>query len=354
MTIHVAIYPSARSNEYLRLMSSAIARAGGVAEDFSPLRHPCRFMRSRVCLLNWFESTYPDSGPLARLGHIVKRHLYLSLMLATRRRVVTVVHNRRPHSDRFPRLHRGLFKRLLRRSDYIVTLCDQGDEVAVAVAGERVRGRLRRVAHPAYDVEGEAAPDRPFKVVQPGSIQPYKGVHLLIEVARRMPGVEFVVAGAVDDAPYYAKIERMAAALPNVELRPGFMSEEALRRLLLDEATLVALPYALTSSLNSGMAMMALSAGVNVAMPPISPVTLLRSRPLAFTYLPASSISSVREDAPAADKDDAEPLFRAIAAARDLYLQSPAEYAARAAALRREVRERFSLDRIASQIKPLL
>lgn len=98
-----------------------------------------------------------------------------------------------------------------------------------------------------------------------GSIEPYKGIEEVIAHWRSArPPERLVIAGQPLDAAYQQTIEQCAAGVENVELRPGWLDDPALRLWL--SAVDVAL-FNYRTIFTSGAASLARSFGVPVLLP---------------------------------------------------------------------------------------
>lgn len=106
---------------------------------------------------------------------------------------------------------------------------------------------------------------------------------MILAVAKKHPGINFVIAGAAIDQNYAESIYKAADNLSNVRLILHRLTDEEINELM-DEASVLALPYDLKSSLNSGAAMFALSKGLNVVIPNIGTILELSNRDKVYGY----------------------------------------------------------------------
>ncbi len=84
--------------------------------------------------------------------------------------------------------------------------------------------REAEVVYPPVDVARFAfQADKDAYYLTASRLVPYKGINLIVEAFARMPDKRLLVAG---DGPERAKIERLAAGRPNIELRGHVPSEE--------------------------------------------------------------------------------------------------------------------------------
>lgn len=164
-------------------------------------------------------------------------------------RVVLLVHNVLPHET-----HPGdrwLVRRALRAVDAVLVHSDEMAAQAREIGGARVRAVVADLpphlpggapdGAPAHRPRADGAPVR---VLCLGMVRPYKGVDLLLEAVREVPGVEVTVAGEHWGAAG-ARVRSLAAEpplAPRVRLVPGYVPGVDVPGLLAGHDVL-ALPY---------------------------------------------------------------------------------------------------------------
>jgi len=217
------------------------------------VRHVARFAPDAVVFKYWMPFFAPAFGTIARL---LRRRGIPS---------IAVVHNALPH-ERRPG-DAALSNYFLRACAGFVTLSEAVTR-DLGVLG--VRGPVRQVAHPVYDVFGEALPkaDARAKLGLPpdapvllffGFVRKYKGLHALLEAMPRLvealPGVRLVVAGEFyeDEAPYREQIARLGLS-EHVALHDRYVPNDAVATYF-SAADLVVQPY--LSATQSGVAQIA-------------------------------------------------------------------------------------------------
>ena len=216
-------------------------------------RHIARLAPDAVVFAYWMPFFAPAFGTLARR---LRRRGIPS---------IAVVHNALPHEPRPGDV--ALSKYFLRACAGFVTL---SDAVTRDLAALGVRGPVRQVAHPVYDVFGAPVPkasaraklglpaDAPVLLFF-GFVRKYKGLHVLIEAMPRivaaLPGVRLVVAGEFyeDEAPYRERIERLGLT-EHVVIHDRYIPNDAVATYF-SAADLVVQPY--VSATQSGVAQIA-------------------------------------------------------------------------------------------------
>lgn len=269
-------YATRQANPYNALLADALRGAGADVREFA-LRDLLRD-RPDIVHLHWpellFLSTHRAWQARARVAAFAR------LIRRARRqgtRLIWTVHNDGAHEERStPAVRAALDRMLARDVDAVFSLSAAGDEAARARLGSavpvfRTRHGDYRGAYPfradraAARAELGVDPDARL-VVALGQVRRYKNLERLATVARTLPDprLRLVIAGAPDGAATADAVERAAAGDPRIRLDLGHVDDDRLTAWLA-AADLVALPY--RRILNSGAALLALSAGRPVLVP---------------------------------------------------------------------------------------
>lgn len=178
---------------------------------------------------------------------------------------LALCHNVLPHET--SRVDRVLVRGALGPTDGLVVHADTQRDVANALLPAKP---VLVTPHPTFSVEvdrpdGRRGDDGTVNLLFFGLVRHYKGVDVLLRalpaVLRTRP-VRLVVAGEFWDPvrPYAALVDELGIG-DHVELRPGYVPDADLRKLL-GEADLMVAPY--RSATQSGAVEMAFGAGVPV------------------------------------------------------------------------------------------
>jgi glycosyltransferase involved in cell wall biosynthesis len=269
-------YATRHANPYNALLADALAEAGAEVREFA-LRDLVR-RRPDVVHLHWpellFLSTHRPWQARARVtafGRLIRR--------ARRRgtRLIWTVHNDGAHEERStPRVRAALDRMLARDVDAVFTLSEAGDHAARARLGSAVP--VFRTRHGdyagAYPFRGDRIAARAELGIEPhvrlvvavGQVRAYKNLDRLADVARCSPDPDLrvAIAGAPGDDATADAVERAAAGDHRILLDLAHLDDDRLATWLA-AADLVALPY--RRILNSGAALLALTAGRPVLVP---------------------------------------------------------------------------------------
>lgn len=266
------------ANPYNSRLYEELQGLGVHVRDLSYVR---MFLRPPdVFHLHWPELTFLSGY---RKWRVVARIalFFAALRLARRRgaRLVWTVHNVNPHERRWSEQFTGRFWRLFTRNvDGVLALSASGGEAARS-AHEELRdvpvfvtphGHYRQDYDLSMSREQARAmlgiPAEARVVAFTGQIRRYKNVPALARAFRELAGddLRLVVAGAGADAGTTGELESSAAADDRLLLDLSFLPDERLVACL-RAADLVVLPF--TAILNSGSALLALSADRPVLLP---------------------------------------------------------------------------------------
>jgi glycosyltransferase involved in cell wall biosynthesis len=269
-------YATRHANPYNALLADALTAAGAEVREFA-LRDLLRG-RPDIVHLHWpellFLSTHRAWQAWLRVA------LFDRLIRRARRRgtrLIWTVHNDGAHEDRStPRVRAALDRMLAREVDAAFSLSEAGEHAARSRLGHevpvfRTRHGDYRDAYPFRSdrqaARAELGIDPHVRlVVAVGQVRPYKNLDRLIEVTRRSRDTRLrvVIAGAPDSDATADAVERAAAGDARIRLDLAHLDDARLTAWLA-AADLVALPY--RRILNSGAALLALSAGRPVLVP---------------------------------------------------------------------------------------
>jgi beta-1,4-mannosyltransferase len=269
-----------QSNPFLEMWWDATRAAGARVERLSwrALRR-CAIGDARFWIHLHFPERYATDR---RLPRAMLQVLHLIAQLAVvrwmRGGVITTIHNARSHEAHRPFLEAIVWRAVVRATTDVHLLSAAGASEVLADHPRLRDARRHVIPHGHYlPVLGEladraaareqlglAGASRVFVLY--GRLRPYKGADELLRAfgGLRDGGARLVLAGAIPDADYAAKLRHAAAADPRVRLIPRHVGDRELQTLI-RASDAVLLPY--RRILNSGSALLALSAGRRVVLP---------------------------------------------------------------------------------------
>ena len=266
------------ANPYNALLYTAVAHEGVTVREFS--RRALRRDRPDIVHLHWPELTFLSSH---RAWQSWIRLLTFGLLIRSARRrgtrLLWTVHNDDAHENRAtPRLRRALQRLLRHQVDGVFILSDAAERAFRDRYGEGIpvyhtaHGHYRD-AYPLTMSRAEArsalgiAPECTL-LVSVGQIRPYKNLPELVDAVREIhdPLLQLGIAGRPDSEASSARLRERARADPRVRLELERL-DDARMAAWLRAADAVVLPY--RRILNSGSAILALSAGRPVIAPAI-------------------------------------------------------------------------------------
>ncbi|WP_157981728.1 glycosyltransferase family 4 protein [Protaetiibacter intestinalis] len=279
-------YRTAAANPYNALLADALVEHGARVRDLSYLR--LALGRADIVHLHWPDLTFLSGHRMS----IVRARLFFfrnALRLARLRgtRLVWTVHNLESHESRAtPVLRERLHRMLVAELDGLLALSASSLELARQRYPEldALPGFVTPHGHyrAAYDWSldrGRArellgVPAEGPLVVTVGQIRPYKNIPALLDAFSdvAVSGARLVVAGRPSSAELAEDLRAAADGDPRVVLDLAFQSDERMAWWL-RAADLVVLPY--RAVLNSGSAILALSADRPVLVPDLGSLTEL-------------------------------------------------------------------------------
>lgn len=218
-----------------------------------------------VFIFNWFESI-PDFK-YGMLQSVIAT-VFLLFLSVRKKKIVWMLHNKRPHAQGHERMKRFLARLIAHRSSLIITHSEEGirlvrDEYPYAI------GKAHFIDHPTkcrLPEEGRnLSAEKKYDLLIWGTIARYKGVFEFVDFVSKsdLRSLRICIVGGASPSVFK---ELQALATPNVTLineRPSF--EELAD--YLSQAEFVLCPYSPDSVLSSGMLMDSLSFGAKVIGP---------------------------------------------------------------------------------------
>lgn len=337
----ISFYPLNFANQYIKNIVHAICNVNELI-TIKPLQLKKIHGINSVDFfwLNWYEDLGSKSYIVVIRTFIV-RLLYFLLMQRAKGKIILVVHNKISHDTSHKKLSIFFLRYLLIHSDRVIVLCNDTVGIINKIAKRDMTYKIRKVLHPAYACSPkryEIESRQQFKILFIGLVRPYKNIELLIDIAKIHPEVQFIISGKPITQAYASILKQRMRGLSNVSLDLKYNTDEELERLM-DDATVLVLPYHLESTLNSGVAMYAFSKGINVIMPALGTVNELKNKDKVFSYEYQN------------ENDHFDILDKKIREAYNLFIDNYAEFVKRAVTVRSEVLDRCSLSSITAQIE---
>ncbi|MDR6599646.1 glycosyltransferase involved in cell wall biosynthesis [Achromobacter deleyi] len=186
-------------------------------------------------------------------------------------RIVWTVHNILPHRMAWPKAEREMRQITADAAD-LIHVMNQDTERLTAPHFKMDPRKVVHVPHPSYGDwyanivspmlarQDLGLTSDAFIFLSFGSIQPYKGLHELVdafdEVRTQEPGklCILMIVGQVDDEPYYASLRSKVGDRPDIRLIPGNVRDQRVQYYF-NAANVIVAPYLAT--LNSGVALLA-------------------------------------------------------------------------------------------------
>ncbi len=266
---HLKAQPDQRTNPYIDDFVRALNALPHCQVVNPPHKNPLLSIlphsrRADVYIFNWYENI-PDTkyGVLQTLVAA----LFVIFLRLRRRKVVWMLHNKRPHAKGYERLKRFLAKHMARLSTLIVTHSEEGLRL-IEQAYPYARNKAHFLHHPTkcrLPQTSMPTAEKKYQLLIWGTIARYKGVFQFVEYLNRHPehGLQVCIVGGASEADY-RELESLAGpGVTVIRQRPSF--DELARYVAQSEFVLC--PYNPESVLSSGMLMDSLSFGAKVIGP---------------------------------------------------------------------------------------
>lgn len=286
--INVEFFPySGGTNPYIDILREGV-KADGRCDiesfEIKPWRYILGNTKAQVVYLNWYDNVQNPTR-VRTIYSIIKRLFLLYILKMRGIKIFIVLHNRLPHNARNEKDLKFYIKKLMILADRLVVLSEGTKDVFKELFGdgfyEQIEDKFLHVPCTHYigtyqsqniDFRSEWKIDKnEFVFLFWGSIQPYKNIELIFDIASKFKdsnlGAKFVLIGACDDS-YQHVLREKIINLDNVMLIPRRIEDAELADVI-NVATVVILPLDITSSLNSGTCFVTFSLKKNIVCPRI-------------------------------------------------------------------------------------
>ena len=237
---------------YVALLKESVKKSGHTVSKYAG--------GAKYVWLHWYENGVNDYADF---------HRKISMIKAWKdqgKKIILHVHNKKPHESAVPNLSHALMTVLYDSVDHIAIMNNEtknllrdrwyyGDDFS----------RVSTVPHPNYIGAYGKKLEMPtslkndtLKILFFGQVRPYKGVEKLLEATEGLDNIEISILGTPKDDQYVDRLHALCANRNNVTFRLEHIPDSDIPQVFA-EHHIVALPYNIDSSLNSGAAILALS-----------------------------------------------------------------------------------------------
>ncbi len=268
---NILFYPYySNMNEYVNISVSLLKKRYRVF-DYCFFRDNKIYDDIDVIVLNWIESTLSEADID-----------YISQMKKNGTLIIWTFHNKVPHDIKDNNeLDKAIsrIRRVLELTDVVLIHAHKSIEL-LRLYGLSDRVKVVYVPHVNYEnVYGNYAGDLrahfgidDTKVVIGflGQIKPYKNIEILIDAFKKANKNDavLIIAGRCWDKDYYEELLERIGGSNSILFKEGIISDAAMGSWL-EAVDVLALPYNVKSSMNSGSMIMAFSYSRTVVVPPI-------------------------------------------------------------------------------------
>lgn len=245
---------SAYDITFTDLIHKAIEKAGYTSST--------RISDAKYVWLHWYENGIVD------YTKFVQRINSIKTWKQQGRKIIFHIHNKKPHESAIPSVAHALMTVLADSADQVSIMSEATKDVLKGIwYYEDDFSRVSTVHHPNYinsygkklkaptSLKGDT-----LKILFFGLVRPYKGIEKLLKATEELENVEVGIFGKPKDDKYVSELKALCAGRGNVEFRLEHIPDKDIPQIFA-RYHVVALPYSIESSLNSGAAILALSYG---------------------------------------------------------------------------------------------
>lgn len=286
----ICVIPSkADKNQYINLINNAIRLTGNtISEKNSFLNIMC----ADIVHFNWFENLAENSTWRQNVDYF-KKLFILKLLKVTGKKIVWTMHNKVPHQLEGRDNSVKLMRWFACHADAIIIHCRQSRSVLGTINAKTSKKKIHYIPHPNYIgaysgkkiYQGFLRAEHQLVVLFLGQIKQYKNIETVIALANKYKDrndIKFLFCGNCFSSEYQDKLKSMIKS-KNVILDIRFIADDEIPSLM-SLADIVVLPYNTTSSLNSGVAILAFSNKKTVLSTDIGTVNDLRDTGCMYIY----------------------------------------------------------------------
>ncbi|MGO4994994.1 glycosyltransferase [Jeotgalibaca porci] len=266
------------ANPYIDMVSEAISSNSFELYDWKMVLKNRKLMREvQVANLNWFDTVRNCSFPKAFLI-LVRQIIYIYIMKINGIKIIYTMHNSQAHDTKYPRMNHFLMSFMSHRADRIAVLCTYSQEVLKKfLTDSQIEEKVRVVYHPTYKgiypeeikkIDCLSSNNKKMHVLFTGQIKRYKNIELILQIAEYYKGanIEFLIAGRPESDEYKKEIEKKCENNSNIRFLMRYIQDDEITTLY-SWADVVLIPLSLSSSLNSGSAILSITQGKTVIAP---------------------------------------------------------------------------------------
>ena len=268
--INVDFFPySGGGNPYIDLLRQGVEKAGkcNIREFSMSIKKYIKHNETDIVYLNWFDNVQ-NKTRIRTLYSIIKRLAILHTIKTRGTKIFIVIHNRLPHNVKNEKLIKWYMSRLFSLADVLPILSKGTTRIIQETFGNKIYENIKKkctlipVTHyiGVYPLSADNLrrklniSNQDFVYLFWGSIEPYKNIELLINVAHRITNdhkdAYFIIAGKCDKE-YENELHGLIDKNSQIIIIPGRIEDNELADLI-DASNIVVVPLDIRSSINSG------------------------------------------------------------------------------------------------------
>ena len=229
---------------------------------------------------NWIEKLPENKG-----GSLQTLFLFLMfpILKLFKIKIIWTIHNKLSHSKDHLFLKKAIFKKMLRKADYIVTHSSEG----ISYGDSMVPGsgnKIHYFPHPVKDRRKNEQKEFLYDILIWGTISPYKGIDKFLEylhINNIESEYKILIVGKSTSESYFNLILKYANQ--NIQIQNKFIEDDMLRNLI-KQSKIVLFTYSKSSILSSGVLMDSIGYGANIVGPDVGAFSDLAKDGILSTF----------------------------------------------------------------------
>lgn len=280
------------ANHYVNMIVEGLKEKGIKIKSLGDaVRAPFFFITSKYVHLNWFEGLQGDNS-VKLFILFLKQFCKLIFLKCFFKKIVWTMHNKVSHDSKASHYSRILTWLLIKLSSKIVIHSNISRSILIDEYGVKEH-KIFYIPHPNYNsIYGsnkkthiQKSNENRLKILFFGAVKQYKNIELIIKAARDLSNldIEFSIFGNPNNANYADSLICLTEDLGNVNLNLKYIEDSVLVKEICNH-DIVVLPYAKSSSLNSGSIFLAFSLKKTVICPDIGSIIDVKRDVSVFSY----------------------------------------------------------------------
>lgn len=250
------------------------------------------FFNINFIVLNWIEDLPEKKGGFLQTMFLL---MIMSLSKILRVKIIWVMHNKLSHSKKHEWLKKIIFRRLIKKSDYIITHSSEGIEYVGGI-DRNSKDRIHYWPHPVKDRRKPTQDEFKIDILIWGTLAPYKGILEFLQLIHESDlehKYRIFIIGKSSSAEYLKSLSKFTNE--NIIIKDDFVDDNTLQDLC-SKSKIVLFTYAKSSILSSGALMDSIGFGARVIGPEVGAFSDLNKEGIIKTYADSTELFTIIDE----------------------------------------------------------